>query len=84
VHACLSAESVKFTVVYGVSDNADSWWSNAHAAHLNYVPKDNASHYRTEIEALIASGKSVRRYALQGGKRAEYGLAIALDETTNP
>ncbi len=83
VHACLSAEVVEFNVVYGVSNNSDTWWSNAHAAHLNYVPQDNAAHYQAEIESLVASGKSVGHYALQGGKRADYGMAVWPVESTN-
>ncbi|NGM86528.1 NAD(P)-dependent oxidoreductase [Parapusillimonas sp. SGNA-6] len=74
VVACLTAQSVGCTVAYGVSDNTDTWWSNAHASHLGYVPQDNAESYRPEIEALVEAGKAAPAYALQGGKRADYGL----------
>jgi uronate dehydrogenase len=29
-------------VLYGVSANKRLWWSNAHAPHVAYKPKDNA------------------------------------------
>jgi len=74
VRACLTAQSVGFTIVYGVSDNTETWWSNAHASHLGYMPQDNAEPYRAEIHALVEAGKAAPAYALQGGKRAHYGL----------
>ncbi|RTZ47842.1 NAD(P)-dependent oxidoreductase [Candidimonas sp. SYP-B2681] len=83
VYACLSAKAVEFSVVYGVSNNSDSWWNNTHATHLNYVPRDNAAHYQAEIESLVASGKSVGHYALQGGKRADYGMVVLQNEPSN-
>jgi uronate dehydrogenase len=84
VRACLDAPSVAFSIVYGVSDNADSWWSNANAAHLNYAPKDKAERYRDEIQGLVASGKSPPVYAFQGGKRADYGLVFPNDRLLEP
>lgn len=74
VHACLTAVSVEFSIVYGVSDNTHSWWSNAHASHIGYAPKDNAEIYRAQVQAQIDAGKAAPDYALQGGKRADYGL----------
>jgi uronate dehydrogenase len=74
VHACLTAKFVAFSIVYGVSDNSDSWWSNAHASHLGYVPQDNAESYRADVQAMVDAGKAAQAYALQGGKRAYHGL----------
>lgn len=39
---CVSGPVTEFTVVYGVSANADSWWDNSGAASLGYDPKDSA------------------------------------------
>ncbi|HJV30076.1 MAG TPA: NAD(P)-dependent oxidoreductase [Gaiellaceae bacterium] len=39
---CVSAPVTDFTVVYGVSANADSWWDNTSAGSLGYAPKDSA------------------------------------------
>lgn len=74
VFASLAAPTVGFSVVFGISNNAQSWWSNAHAADLNYHPQDNAEAYRIEIQNLVEAGKSPPDYAFQGGKRAVYGL----------
>ncbi|OWT57532.1 NAD-dependent epimerase/dehydratase family protein [Candidimonas nitroreducens] len=84
VQACLDAPSVEFSIVYGVSDNADSWWNNTHAARLNYAPKDKAERYRDEIQDLVASGKCPPRYAFQGGKRADYGLVLPRNRPLEP
>jgi len=32
-------------VLYGVSDNPGSWWSNAKAAHLGFHPKDSSRQF---------------------------------------
>lgn len=77
VLACLMAPEVRFSIVYGVSNNTENWWSNAHAAHLNYHPKDNAEQYRAAILELAKAGKSPPDYPFQGGKRAVYGLEAA-------
>jgi uronate dehydrogenase len=39
---CVSAPVTDFTVVYGVSANADSWWDNSSAGSLGYAPQDSA------------------------------------------
>ena len=38
-------------VVYGVSGNTRSWYDNANATGLGYVPRDNAEDYAAEILA---------------------------------
>lgn len=75
VQASLTAQNVKCSIVYGVSNNPASWWSNEHAVHLGYTPQDNAEAYRVEIQDLINRNVAAPDYALQGGKRAYYGLA---------
>lgn len=74
ISACLAAEAVGFKIVYGVSDNRDSWWSNAHAARLDYRPRDDAASYSTDIQQRVDAGHSPAAYPLQGGKRAMHGL----------
>lgn len=46
----LFTPGVGHTVVYGVSDNRDSWWDNSGAAILGYVPQDSSEVFRAEIE----------------------------------
>lgn len=39
------------TVVYGVSNNEESWWDNSHASFLGWQPKHSSAKWRAEILA---------------------------------
>lgn len=65
--ASLSAPSVGFSVVYGMSDNGEVWWDNAGAAHLGFEPVDRAVPPPGGIPVAPD-------YPMQGGKRAAHGL----------
>lgn len=56
VTRCLVAERVGWTVVYGISDNRERFFSNDKAAHLGYQPRDSAETYRDEVEAKTPLG----------------------------
>ena len=57
---------VKFEVVYGVSDNARSWYDNANALRLGYRPQDRSEAYAEEVLRNEKPGDPrVERY--QGG-----------------
>ncbi len=56
VERCLLSERVGHSVVYGISNNQESFFSNHKAAHLGYKPKDNAEDYRAEVEAAVPVG----------------------------
>jgi uronate dehydrogenase len=47
----LTAARVGYTVVYGMSDNARAWWSNAGTQHLGYQPNDRAEDHAAEVLA---------------------------------
>ena len=79
--SCLSAPRVEFSIIYGVSNNKANWWSNAHASHLNYRPRDDAQQHEPAIQELLATGKSAPDYPFQGGKRAMYGLKAKHEES---
>lgn len=49
IERCIVAEDIGFLVVWGVSDNARSYWDNAQAARLGYQPGQNAEDYAAEI-----------------------------------
>jgi uronate dehydrogenase len=51
VRCSLFAPNVGHTVMFGTSDNSLSWWSNAKAAHIGFVPKDAADTQRERVEA---------------------------------
>jgi uronate dehydrogenase len=56
VTRCLVAERVGWTVVYGISDNRERFFSNEAAAHLGYLPQDSAEAYREKVEAQTPAG----------------------------
>lgn len=63
-----------YTVVYGASDNAETWWDNSHAGFLGWSPKDSSEPWREETEQLdhdIDSSDLAVRY--QGGKFTKIG-----------
>jgi uronate dehydrogenase len=42
IEACFAADKLGWTVLYGVSANSRSWWSNDHARQVAYAPMDSA------------------------------------------
>jgi uronate dehydrogenase len=51
VVAALTAPVVGHTVIYGMSDNATTWWDNTPARHIGYRPQDSSDPYRAAVEA---------------------------------
>ena len=56
VERALCAERVGVSVVYGISDNRERFFSNEKAAHLGYRPQDSAEPYRARVEAATTPG----------------------------
>lgn len=57
----------RFEIVYGVSDNADSFWDNANARRLGYVAQDSAADFMAEVV-------DETDYRFQGGAFAQAAL----------
>jgi uronate dehydrogenase len=51
VMASLTAPVVGHTIVYGMGDNATTWWDNTSARHLGWRPQDSSEPFRPAIEA---------------------------------
>ena len=51
VVASLTAPVVGHTVIYGMSDNAATWWDNTAARHIGYRPQDSSEVFRAAVEA---------------------------------
>jgi uronate dehydrogenase len=51
VEACLTAPTLGFAVVHGVSANTRGWWDLEPGRALGYYPHDDAEAYAAEIEA---------------------------------
>jgi uronate dehydrogenase len=56
VTRCLVAERIGWTVLYGISDNRERFFSNEKAAHVGYAPQDSAEEYRAQVEAKCPPG----------------------------
>lgn len=51
VVASLTTPVAGHSVIYGVSDNATSWWDNTSARHIGYRPQDSSEPFRAAREA---------------------------------
>lgn len=51
VVASLTAPVVGHSIVYGMSDNATTWWDNTPARHIGYRPQDSSDRFRAVKEA---------------------------------
>ncbi len=51
IAAALTAPVVGHSVIYGMSDNATSWWDNTSAKHIGYRPQDSSEAFRQQVEA---------------------------------
>lgn len=51
ISACLTTPVLGWSVIYGMSDNAVTWWDNSGARHIGYVPKDSSDVFRDAVYA---------------------------------
>jgi uronate dehydrogenase len=49
--ASLSAPVVGHSIIYGMSDNALTWWDNTPARHVGYRPQDSSEPFRAARQA---------------------------------
>ena len=49
VTACLTTPVLGYTVIFGMSNNAVTWWDNSRARHVGYVPQDSADVFRVAL-----------------------------------
>lgn len=49
IEACFLAPKLGCTILYGVSNNDRSWWSNDAAPHVAYKPQDNAESFAAKL-----------------------------------
>jgi uronate dehydrogenase len=40
-----------YSVIFGMSDNAVTWWDNSRARHVGYVPQDSSDVFREAVYA---------------------------------
>lgn len=51
ITACLTTPVLGHTIIFGMSDNAVTWWDNAKARHVGYVPQDSSDVFRDAVYA---------------------------------
>ena len=68
IKAVFAASYVGCNVVYGASNNKESWWDNTHVDFLGWRPKDSSEEFRAEIEASVPrSDRNDPAVLFQGG-----------------
>ena len=55
VTACLTTPVLGHSIVFGMSDNAVTWWDNSRARHIGYVSKDSSDIFRDAVYARTPS-----------------------------
>jgi uronate dehydrogenase len=76
--AALTAPVVGHSIIYGMSDNATTWWDNTSARHLGYRPQDSSEVFRAEVEARQQTlDRSDPAVAYQGGAFVRTGPFFA-------
>ncbi|MFT4190017.1 MAG: NAD(P)-dependent oxidoreductase [Comamonas sp.] len=51
IAACLSTPVLGHSILFGMSDNAVTWWDNSRARHIGYVPRDSSDAFRDAVHA---------------------------------
>ncbi|WP_342620998.1 NAD(P)-dependent oxidoreductase [Rhodoferax sp. GW822-FHT02A01] len=51
ITACLTTPVLGHTIIFGMSNNAVSWYDNASVRHVGYAPQDSSDGFREEIYA---------------------------------
>ena len=76
--ACLSTPVLGHSIVFGMSDNAVTWWDNSRARHIGYAPHDSSDVFRAAVYAKTTSPDLTDPAAIyQGGgfvKAGPFGL----------
>lgn len=51
ITACLTTPVLGYSIIFGMSDNAVTWWDNSQARHVGYVPQDSSDVFREAVYA---------------------------------
>ena len=51
ISACLATPVLGHTIIFGMSNNAVTWWDNARARHVGYVPQDTSDVFSEAVYA---------------------------------
>ncbi len=51
ITACLTTPVLGHSIIFGMSDNAVTWWDNSRANHIGYKPQDSSDIFRDAVYA---------------------------------
>jgi uronate dehydrogenase len=49
ITACLTTPVLGHSIIFGMSNNAVTWWDNSRARHVGYVPQDSSDVFRQAV-----------------------------------
>jgi uronate dehydrogenase len=49
ITACLTTPVLGHSIIFGMSNNAVTWWDNSRARHIGFVPQDSSDVFRQAI-----------------------------------
>jgi uronate dehydrogenase len=55
ITACLTTPVMGHSIVFGMSDNAVTWWDNSRARHIGYHPQDSSDVFREAVYARTSA-----------------------------
>ncbi len=55
ITACLTTPVLGHSIIFGMSDNAVTWWDNSRARHIGYVPQDTSDIFRDAVYARTSN-----------------------------
>lgn len=74
ITACLETPALGHSIVFGMSDNAVTWWDNRLARHIGYRPQDSSDVFREAVFARTSDPDLNDPAALhQGGAFVKQG-----------
>lgn len=74
ISACLSTPVLGHSIVFGMSNNAVTWWDNSRARHVGFVPQDSSDIYRAEVFSQTPTPDVTQPVALRQG-----GAFVSID-----
>jgi uronate dehydrogenase len=55
ITACLTTPVLGHSIIFGMSNNAVTWWDNSKARHVGYLPQDSSDVFRESVYARTAA-----------------------------
>ena len=68
ITACLTTPVLGHSIIFGMSNNAVTWWDNSRARHIGYVPQDSSDVFRAAmVQRTLAPDLNDPAAVYQGG-----------------